>query len=1050
VNPKVVSIRPEIDDSAARARILESLDESLIVEAAAGTGKTTVLVKRIANVIETGRATVDRIVAVTFTHKAAGEMRLRLRQELDSRLASSNNRGVIERALAHMEEAFVGTIHAFCAQILRERPVEAAVDPMFQELAGSEEARLFGQACRAWLEERLGADSSILRRAFLRPIPGWLRSTPTERLRYSAWKLNEWRDHQAPWERAEWDRRAEVDRLAHLVCSQSEAIKRDKKYQPVHDFAKWLSRFEEVQARDYDILEARLLALRADLRQSRAKLDTLEWELEKFRRDSDRDLAPALREELNGVLDRFEALKRKAGRLDFLDLLRKARDLVRDNADVRRFLHERFSHFFIDEFQDTDPLQAELFLLLASDDPGESDWRRARPAPGRLFVVGDPKQSIYRFRRADVDLYTRIVYQLEELGAGVVQLGKSFRAVPDLQTAINDAFEPDMTGDAESAQPRYIPLQRHAEAIEGQPSLVFLDFFEGPPEQAGKKIYINPQLPGEVAKFIDWLKNRSGWRVRESGKLVPIEWRHICVLFRRMKSGDNDSSRDYALELEQRGIPHVLIGSKSFHHREEVVAIRAALAAIEWPEDSLSIYATLRGPFFSFSDAELFEYRITYSLHPFAPRPEVPTEVSAVLDFLAELHRLRNHRPLAATLSLLLEAVRAPVAFALRPGGSQVLGNAGRVLDLAREYDSKPGTSFRMFVDALDDQAMSAEADESPKVEEGTDGVRIMNTHKVKGLEFPVVILADITTNLIHQEPEKFVDSDRGLAAVSLLDCLPGELSENAAKEQARNRAEAIRVAYVAATRARDLLVIPALRDEVYGEWWLHPLNRIMKSRAFRECWMKSSKLEAAPKSAPGWTTADLLAPGDPAEYREWRDERARAIANGSIPSLEILTPSLLREAPPADVPLEVIQLARDETRPANRRFGLLLHAALRLAQPDRVAEIVTMQGRILGATAQEVDAAVAAVENALGHPLLDAARRAPISLREAPLTYRLEDGRLLDGVADLAYSDEAGWTVVDFKTGENHPHFENQVRWYAFALERLTGKPTRAVLLEV
>jgi ATP-dependent helicase/nuclease subunit A len=1050
MSSKIVPIRPEIDDAAARQRILESLDESLMVEAAAGTGKTTVMVKRIANVIESGRATIDRIVAVTFTHKAAGEIKLRLRQELDSRLASATNRALIEKALAHMEEAFVGTIHGFFAQILRERPVEASVDPMFQELAGADEQRLFGQAFRGWLEERLGADSPVLRRAFLRPARSWSTATPTERLRFAAWSLNEWRDHDAPWERPDWDRQVETDRLVNLIRTQAEAINRDKRYQPVHDFARWLARFENVRSRDYDILEARLIKLRADLRESRAKLETLEWELEKFRKASDRDLAPALRHELEGALERFEELKRKAGRLDFQDILCKARDLVRGNADVRRFLHQRFSHFFIDEFQDTDPLQAELFLLLASDNPEESDWRFARPAPGRLFLVGDPKQSIYRFRRADLQLYTRIVNQLEELGAGVVRLTKSFRSLPGIQAAVNGAFEPEMTGDLEAGQPRYAPLHRHADAIEGQPSLLFLEFLDPDRGQRPQNKEIESKLPIEVARFVDWLKNQSGWHVREGDRLAPVEWRHICILFRRMKSGNQDSSRDYALALEDRGIPHVLIGSKSFHQREEIMAIRAALSAIEWPEDSLSVYATLRGPLFAFPDIELFEYRQAYSLHPFAPRPEAPSEIAEVLDLLAGLHRLRNHRPLVTTLSLLLEAVRAPATFALRPGGSQVLGNAGRVLDLARDFDSKAQTSFRAFVAALEDRTMSAEADESPKVEEGADGVRIMNTHKVKGLEFPIVILADITTNLIHRDPDRFVDSTRGIAAMSLLDCLPGELSDNADLEQSRNRAEAVRVAYVAATRARDLLVIPALREGPNGDWWLKPLDRLARSQDYRGNWIRTADLKIAPASRSAWTTPDLLAPGNPAPYTDWKQARDRAIQTGSAPTLQLLTPSLLREAPPADVSLEIVRLPRNESRPANRRFGLLLHATLRFSVPGREAETAAMQGRILGATPDEVEAAAAAVTQALHHPLLRRANQASPCLREAPITYRLDGNRVLDGVADLAFRDGEGWTVVDYKTGEGHPHFENQVRWYAYALQRLTGESARAVLMEI
>ncbi len=1061
MSTNVVSIRPEPgDDAAARERALHSLDESLVVEAAAGTGKTTVLVRRIANLLESGRAAIDSIVAVTFSHKAAGEMKLRLRQELDQRLQETGREGRphIERSLERMEEAFIGTIHGFCAQILRERPVEAAVDPMFQELSGPEESQLFAQAFRQWFEERLGVDSPVLRRALLRPVPPGSRASTTDRLKTAGVSLKEWRDLDAPWQRPTWDREVEIDDLLRLIEEQGAALNTKREHQPVHDFVRWMTRLEQVQRRNYDVLEAKLIQLRQELRRSRAKLDTLEWRLERFRTAADRDLAPLLKDEMEGLLAGYATLKRKSGRLDFLDLLIKARDLVRDNTAVRDFLRGRFSHFFIDEFQDTDPLQAELFLLLAADDPAERDWRRVRPAPGRLFLVGDPKQSIYRFRRADVQQYQRILMQMEEGGAGVVRLSRSYRAVPAIQEFVNDAFSAEMTGDAESSQAHYVPLQKHADAIGDQPSVLLLPVLSGSPDQRFPRSEdINAAQPKAVAAFVDWLKNGSGWKVREGKDLVPVQWRHICILFRRMQSWTGDTSRDYALELEQRGIPHVLIGSKSFYEREEIMALRAAAAAIEWPEDALNVYATLRGPLFGFADADLFEYRESGgSLHPFAPRPEggspIFGEITVALKLLAELHKLRNRRPVVTTISLLLEAVRAQAVFSMRPGGGQVLGNVGRVLDLARNFESGSRTSFRAFLSVLEDQAAAADTDESPKVEEGADGIRIMNTHKAKGLEFPVVILADITTNLTHREPDQFVDIDRRMAAIKLLGCMPGELSDNAEAELARNRAEAIRVAYVAATRARDLLVLPAIRERSNPDWWLAPLDRTARFAEYRTCWFDRRVLDETREPAESWKNADLLSSGGGAQsgYGEWRDDRAALLKLGAEPKLNLITPSLLREPPPSSITVDSVFVPKNPDRPASRRFGLLLHAALRLAMPGRVHDIAAMQGRILGASGEEILAATDAAERVLKHPLLVQSRESPRSIREVPLTYPIDGKLLLDGVVDLAYVHNDVWVVIDFKTGELDTQFEYQVAWYAYALSQQTGLPARAVLMHV
>ena len=153
-----------------------------------------------------------------------------------------------------------------------------------------------------------------------------------------------------------------------------------------------------------------------------------------------------LQEALQPALAAYEELKARGGRLDFLDLLIKARNLIRDNETVREELQKRFTHYFVDEFQDTDPIQAELLLLLAADNPQESNWLKVSPIPGKLFLVGDPKQSIYRFRRADIAIYLQVKQMLLSRGAEPLYLNTSFRSPPSLQSFVNAAFAPAMAG----------------------------------------------------------------------------------------------------------------------------------------------------------------------------------------------------------------------------------------------------------------------------------------------------------------------------------------------------------------------------------------------------------------------------------------------------------------------------------------------------------------------------------------------------------------------------------------------------------------------------
>ena len=414
------SMKTESDDARARERIRGSLDESLIVEAAAGTGKTSELVHRIVAVLGSGRTRVDRIVAVTFTRKAAGELKLRLRQELDqARNNAQENRRNWPRSNRRWcvwKRAHIGTIHSFCADILHERPVEASIQPGFEELDEKQAPRLFARAFSKWIQERLSNPPPGLRRALSRAASWAPNRSPLGQIENAAWRLVEWRDFPRPWRREEFSREEEIDALVDQVVELSTMVSSSRNFRdPLRqalrrtiDFRTRVERAEAVRKRDYDDLEAVLVRLGRDLKWNRKKgrgkfsddcsrqqvLDRREQLLERlngFQIRAEADLASLLRDELWGLVERYDEAKTRAGKVDFVDLLLATRNLIRDDGDVRGFLQGRFTHIFVDEFQDTDPLQAEILLLLASDNPREADWLQTTPVPGKLFLVGDPK-----------------------------------------------------------------------------------------------------------------------------------------------------------------------------------------------------------------------------------------------------------------------------------------------------------------------------------------------------------------------------------------------------------------------------------------------------------------------------------------------------------------------------------------------------------------------------------------------------------------------------------------------------------------------------------
>ncbi|MGH9258048.1 MAG: UvrD-helicase domain-containing protein [Vicinamibacterales bacterium] len=1170
---------PYSEDEEARRLIATDLDETMIVEAAAGTGKTTELINRILRVIADGRADVREIVAVTFTEKAAGELKLRLRQRLEEERQKAGEPAVAARlaaAVQHLEEAHVSTIHGFCADLLRERPVEARIDPLFRVLTEGQAERLFNQAFDTWLQRQLSNPPEGVRRSLRRASRAFRAGDadedgPIARLRGAGWALAEWRDFRGAWTREPFDRTAAIVRLTELVhaCADASAhpsYAGDNLYvdtEPVRRLSRELRTQGDPGSRvppdlgsripdpDLDALESQFIELRRNREFKRARKgsgptygkgitraqvlttrDALMEALADFQVRADADLAALLHRELLACVDEYERLKMREGALDFLDLLVRARNLIRDDRSVRQYFQRRFSRMFVDEFQDTDPLQAEVLLLLASDDPGETDWLRVSPVPGKLFIVGDPKQSIYRFRRADVDTYLRVCERLKQAGARAVELRKSFRSVPNIQRAVNLAFRPVMDGSLEKLQAHYVPLDQSRDDYGGQPSVVALPVPEPYSYRFITARQIEHSLPDAVGAYVDWLVNHSGWtvteRVRRDAR-VPIEARHICILFRRFLSYGADVTRPYVEALEARGIRHLLVGGRTFHNREEIETLRAALMAIEWPDDQLSVFAVLRGALFAIGDEELLEYyQAARCFHPFRVPETVPRHlepISEALAFIASLHRLRNRRPVADTISALLEQTRAHVGFVLRPGGEQALANVLHVAELARQYELEGGMSFRGFVDMLHAEASASQPAEAPILEEGSDGVRLMTVHKAKGLEFPVVILADITARLTPYDATRHIDSRRNVCALRIGGWSPKDLNDSKETELGRERAEGERIAYVAATRARDLLVVPGVGDEPYTEGWVSPLNRAIYPREdarrqyttgrgcplFKSRDTVSSRPDGDPASSrtvcPGehriaaadadateevsvvWWAPDALSLGAHTSfglrrddlivksvsaqvlrqqldaYDAWKTKRRAAIDAGQRASLEVVTATewARREddRAPSDIDVTIETSAAAGSRPGGARFGTLVHALLASVPltPDEAVlrRLAGAQGRVLGATPDEVAAAHTAVRDVLAHPVLRAAAQAAtegLCYRETPVTWRLAEGAIVEGNVDLAYVTGDEVVVVDFKTDRELDGaletYRRQVQIYATAVRSALGRPARAVLMRV
>ncbi|MEM6956044.1 MAG: UvrD-helicase domain-containing protein, partial [Myxococcota bacterium] len=1107
-------------------RIRNDFETTLVVEAAAGTGKTTELVARIVGAVARGLATLEAIVAVTFTEKAAGELKVRLLEALKVAAAEAEGetQARLQRAQRTIDLAPIGTIHSFCTEILREYPAQAGLDPLFEVLDEAGAEQLQREAFRRWFERILSAPP----RSVERVLRGSHYYGPREELWRAAREIIARRDFPAPWPRPKGDY-AElmgplIDQVEALGKHAAQGERRDPLtgyLEEFHDLAKNLRAQERVAAGDdplanQDLVEGMLRefarsgprwnnrgfakgsfgALSAD--DVRAKRDALRKDFDLWLARADAHLASTLKDALQDVRLEYERLKRQSGVVDFFDLLLDAERLLQDQS-VRAELLQRYRFVLVDEFQDTDPRQTNVLRSLCSDDEGAL-------IAGRLFVVGDPKQAIYRFRRADIGVYDRAKTALLEAGAECLQLNTSFRAQPAIQRVLNATFaecfgrgEPEDRG----LRPAHVPLAPFVTERIDQPSVVALPL-ANPWNKWGSRFSPRNGATETVAAFVQWLIESRWTHGRERR---PFRAEDVCLIMPRMQSGATDLAAAYAGALERRGLDTVFVAGRAFHERSEVLALRAACGAIEWPEDTLRVYATLRGPLYGFSDDALHVWMGARPLDPMA-KPEGDSPIALALRDLAEFHVLRNHRSAEETVLALLERVRASALLAIAGHASQ--DHVARFVELARRHDRNEPKSFRAFVETLDSSAEDGARRENAAVEAGQGGVRLATVHGAKGLEFPCVVLCEIDAPRRPFRASHFVDLDTGLWAGRLAGAESQPLLEHRKRVLAEEAAESDRKLYVAATRAKDLLVMPAIGDFVEERhqlnYWTEALLRTMTpqepaARArpasaagcppFGErsvlrrpkkalamegldvkpgrhgdiVWWDPAILPAAPPLARGVPQPDRLRGEGAAKSRERFEafeskQRARIEAGSRASERRRTATEASRIEAPSDRPVTVVFTGASEGRSSRgARFGTLVHAALAdVVGGAHAGAAIAAHGRALGATQNELDDAVQAVDAARAHPVLQRALSAERCAAEVHLVHRQVDGALLEGSADLVFFEsdpfgEARWVVVDFKSDlhEAVPDaYRVQVQLYAQAIEAATGATCDAMLLGV
>ncbi|HEY2155626.1 MAG TPA: UvrD-helicase domain-containing protein [Isosphaeraceae bacterium] len=855
--------------TAQQRAALDVVGASVVLATGAGCGKTRVLTEKYVEALSARRVPVGRMVALTFTDKAAAELRRRVRQACRERLDAGEDVDYWRDVLRALEAAPIGTFHTFCGEVVRRFAVRAGVDPGFAILDESVAATCREEAVDAAIrmslvarDEHLRALVAALNLGAIRDhlvdlladrsaesLDAWAAADPTDLV--ERWRaafqvkgrpaaIAGFLDASRPCLQMIETRRegfparmgealaAIVDKLGKIASSDGpedilDEVREHAKMPRGIGPGKWpdpglYETCKETFGRFRDLVDRALADLTAD--------------------DASTDVAAHLGISMARLAAKargeFAAVKRRRGVLDFDDLLLTARDLLRDDdGPVREDLGRRYDLILVDEFQDTDPIQDEIVRRIAGEDL----------AGGRLFLVGDAKQSIYGFRGARPDLFER--YHAEFPGEGRLRLTENFRSRRGVIDFVNALFA--------DAFPEYEPIEAAGPDVldETIPSVVFA---WPPPEEvdapktSARRTLRKDQRQLEAARLArlvrSWIDEGRPVRAPETGEPRPMRAHDVAFLFRTL----NDSSA-YERALAEEGLDYYVVGGSAFYAQGEVQDVINVLAVIDDPHDSVALAGALRGPFFGLSDEALFWLSTVRRDDLFAGlaqfdgattpdlAPDDRAPARRAFELLTRWRSLKDREPIARLLERVLAESGFEAAILGEWLGDRKRANARKLVRMARAFDEPGRFALADFVARL-----RADLNSPPREEQAaTTGelgevVRLMTVHKAKGLEFPVVILPDL---------DRKVDGARGslalhpeLGPVLKVKADVGDDEEVRASlgwlvhrriAEAEEAAEALRVLYVATTRARDLLVLSTSGEPVWDQ--KKPAMKLLMSR---------------------------------------------------------------------------------------------------------------------------------------------------------------------------------------------------------------------------
>ena len=1123
----------DIVDQDARRRIARDHGTTLFVEAGAGSGKTSSLVSRVVSLVLAG-ADVTSIAAITFTEAAAAELRARVRRTLEEVEAggevdwvtdSPAARASAAAALDRLDRATICTLHAFAQRLLLAAPIEARLPPAVEVHDDISSSLRAEERWRRFEHQLLDDDAlaDTMRMSLTLGISSQDLQAVADTLGQN-WDLVE--EARAAG-LIEEDRAVDVDRSVLRVDRWIDGIDEIEEMlgactDPEGDrLARWviddaLPLREALRAAASDPYELVLLATSglkgpnrnagtkgcwpdgskpAVIEAGHAVIDAIAADVAAL---TDQVLTRLGAEIALYTLDDADA-RRREGRLEFHDLLVLARQVLRTERSVRQRFHQRYRHLLIDEFQDTDPIQIELAVRIAADPDHDTStpWQDVEVDEGRLFFVGDPKQSISRFRRADIGLFSQTAARYT---GGATSLRVNFRTVgPVLEFCnavfggdddglIRHAVEPDTQA---TAQPRYVALEPHRPPIPGDPGPAVVVLGDGEPHPRAEAA--RRAEASDVAAVLA-RAHREGWYVESGGVPRPCRWSDMAILL-----PSRTTLSHLRTCLDDAGIPYRLESGTLVYGTTEVADLLAILRAIDDPGDAIAAVGALRSPAYGCGDDDLLRWtrqhgRITYLGSSVRP-PDVlaalpPEEVGPVERGLADLRARNRAAP--------FQAVPEIVESVLRDRRLLELCLAGRrhrdlwrlyriVVEHARQFADTEDGGLRAFLHWADLQRDDKLRATSPVLPEAdVDAVRILTIHGAKGLEFGITAVSGLSA----QDPNGRTGATVRFAAEGGFEFKMRTGMETTRYQAVRtvdetmDEHERIRLLYVALTRARDHLIVSTH----------HTRSAIGRSHGGR----LSSRLGALAGDLDGlavrWTASDEdiepvavdHGPATPeavpsaatwqAQVEAFTERRAATLARGG--GGVVSATAIARDrvtGPEHDGALaEPVTPEREPWRRgrAGTSIGSAVHAVLQhvdLADPagGELADLARWQVAVEGLPADAAGLVEAKARAAVASPLVRRAVASGHVHRElhvaAPMAAVVGEAGgadlggvdLVEGFVDLCFDDRDGLVVVDYKTDEVPSdaavadalaRYAPQGAAYALLLEAATGRPVTEV----